>query len=152
MKFICLNDIPSEIKFDGGFFRDIQMLSDKTRDITDSLIGYDEQKILDVLNSINNQNIQSIDMYAGRYKHRDTVLSFNKLSSAEKVFLIALAADVGKKEVYIYRDIKSLTKTTMRQFIRLFHDSPYVNAVYELPNHQYYYEALWKEALNNKEN
>ena len=63
-----------------------------------------------------------------------------------------MAADVGKKEVYIYRDIKSLTKTTMRQFIRLFHDSPYVNAVYELPNHRYYYEALWKEALNNKEN
>lgn len=152
MKMLCVKDIPKDISSSNQFFTSIEMISDKTRDITDSLVGYNEQKILDVLNSINNQNIQSIDMYAGRYKHRDTVLSFNKLSSAEKVFLIALAADVGKKEVYIYRDIKSLTKTTMRQFIRLFHDSPYVNAVYELPNHRYYYEALWKEALNNKEN
>lgn len=147
MKMICVKDIPKDISSSNQFFTSIEMISDKTRDVTDSLIGYDEQKILDVLNSINNQNIQSIDMYAGRYKHRDTVLSFNKLSTAEKVFLLALAADIGKKEVYIYKDIKSLTKTTFRLFIRLFHDSEYVNIVYELPNHKYYYEALWKEAL-----
>ena len=147
MKMICVKDIPKDISSSNQFFTSIEMISDKTRDVTDSLIGYDEQKILDVLNSINNQNIQSIDMYAGRYKHRDTVLSFNKLSTAEKVFLLALAADIGKKEVYIYKDIKSLTKTTLRLFIRLFHDSEYVNIVYELPNHKYYYEALWKEAL-----
>ena len=147
MKMLCVKDIPKDISSSNQFFTSIEMLSDKTRDITDSLIGYDEQKILDVLNSINNQNIQSIDMYAGRYKHRDTVLSFNKLSTAEKVFLIALAADVGKKEIYIYKDIKSLTKTTLRLFIRLFNESKYVNIVYELPNHKYYYEALWKEAL-----
>ena len=147
MKMICVKDIPKDISSSNQFFTSIEMISDKTRDVTDSLIGYDEQKILDVLNSINNQNIQSIDMYAGRYKHRDTVLSFNKLSTAEKVFLLALAADIGKKEVYIYKDIKSLTKTTLRLFIRLFHDSEYVNIVYELPNHKYYCEALWKEAL-----
>lgn len=147
MKMLCVKDIPKDISSSNQFFTSIEMISDKTRDITDSLVGYNEQKILDVLNSINNQNIQSIDMYAGRYKHRDTVLSFNKLSTAEKVFLVTLAADIGKKEIYIYKDIKSLTKTTLRLFIKLFHNSEYVNIVYELPNHRYYYEALWMEAL-----
>lgn len=148
MKALQINEVPIEAYEEKTFINEIDINSKEMRGVLDGLLDYPEDRILEVLNSINDQNIQSIEMYAGRYTHRGQKLTFDQMATSEKVFLAALAANVSGKTIYLYRDLSSLTNETLKKFIRYFGKSEYVNIVYEKPGSKYFYEAMFKEAEN----
>lgn len=138
MEIVKIADIPESQRFlDGTLISDHLIRSINIRDNSVGRLldaaseNYDKEELLGVLNSINNQGISDIDMNSYSYWHRGEKLKFSDFSTAEKVFLVAYAACRTKTRVYLCKDIRQLTRTTMRTFFKLFKGSSYVNIAYE---------------------
>lgn len=117
--------------------------------LLDGICDVNKAEILNILNSINNQNIQDIDINKYRYMHRNNKLSFHKLSMAERLFLLAFAADFTHTEVYFMNEVESLTRKTLKLFIKLFGHSKYVNIACIDEDNVLYYNFFKKEVLND---
>jgi hypothetical protein len=152
MNIVKLTDISKSQRFsDNKIVRDHLIRSINIRDesvgkLIDALSeSYDKEELLKVLNSINNQGISDIDMNRYSYWHRGEKLKFAELSTAEKAFLIAYAACKTKTKVYLCKDIRQLTKTTLKTFFRLFKDSSFVDVAYEDDIEKSFLNSMFKE-------
>lgn len=112
--------------------------------LTDELTEH-KKRILDNINSINNQNIQDIDFNSFKYKHWDTWISFSELSKAERVFMLSTVADILHVKIWLHTDMTQLTKTTIKKFLRLFSESEYVNIVITSELSRAFYSVMMKE-------
>lgn len=102
--------------------------------LIDKLDSSDTANILELLNSINNQGITSIDINNYTYCVGGKKFRFSNLSTSELLFLLAYAADKAKEKVYFCSIILQLTRTTLKKFINRFHNSTYVNILYKDSN------------------
>lgn len=127
MKVIEYTSVPLDIVQAGAYIKRIDFSNMHIAKILRSLTAENNTELLKVLNSINNQNIQSIDVKTYSYVHRNNELSFTELSNAEKLFLVAYGAVKTKNVVYFRDEVESLTDETLYKFIRMFKRSKYVN-------------------------
>ena len=146
MKITFVENIPSNIILQRCYFEYINFAETKVAFMLKNLSRADKKYVLDVLNSINNQDIQDIDFNTFTYVHRDTELGFNSMAKSERLFLVALAADFSKTEWYFNNEIDSLTRKTLKLFLRTFNKSDYVNIAYNEEEDIYYFEKMLREA------
>ncbi len=145
--------IKSWEKYDGKLFlrkiyiRKIDFTLTRVKQLLTDVEGIDSNEVVSLLNEINDQNIQSMNLEKMEYIHRDQKLGFDKLSRAERVFLIAYIADKKKKNIYLHTDITQLTKKTLKLFFKKFYNSEYVNVVYDSALSDAFYNAMIKEAV-----
>lgn len=142
-----IDKYPSTLVFDNGYIKEIYFADDKVIQIINKVGNTDKNELLDLLNSINNQGLQDIDIEKMRYKTQNKWLGFSCLSSAERIFLIAYLADKSAVKIYLHDDMTSLTKTSLRKFIKAFHNSEYVNIVYSSNISDAYYSEMKRQAL-----
>ena len=149
MRIDIISNYEKKLIYNEFYFRKINFTDNKFVKLIDGITDEHKEKILDTLNTINNQNIQDIFFEKYQYMHRDNILGFSKFSKAERVFLVACLAEIKKQEVWVHTDITQLTRTTLKKFIRLFKDSPYVNIVYDSEHSKAFFNAMIREATND---
>ena len=86
-----------------------------------------ENKLVTLLNSIANQNIQNINSKGKFYTKDGELLSWDNLCSAERLFLISYFAREHKEYICIAAYIKVLSINTLRKFFREFYNCDYVD-------------------------
>lgn len=130
MEIKLIDNIPQDIIMNNRFIRWINFANKTVVRLIDSLRDCPKEKILNVLNSINKQNIQDISIERRVYTHRGKEISFEEMANSEKLFLLAFAADYSKTKIYFCNEIESLTETVLKIFIDTFRYSQYVNIAY----------------------
>ena len=96
MYFCTVDTIPK----DAVFFNVINFDDEK---VVKLLCGVDVNAyklIVEVINMINNQHIESINLSYGVYTIKGKTLSIRYLSTAERVFLLATAGAVSGTNIY----------------------------------------------------
>lgn len=147
MQIKAIQDYDKKLKYQKNYIKRIDFADNTITKLLDYTEEIDNDKLLKIINSINNQNIQSIDLKTFSYVNRNEKIGFSKLSKAERVFLVAYMADLKKKEIYLHTDITQLTKKTLKLFIKTFANSSYVNIVYNSKTSDAFYRFMKKEAL-----
>lgn len=148
MEFIKKEDLAKKVNSNMTTLDVIDLKYREVGSLIDSLDDReDAEPLADLLNKINNQGIYDINIHKYTYMHLGKKLWFDDLSTAEKVFLLAYAANKLKRTIYFNYDIKSLTKTTLKLFIKTFYSSPYVNVMYDEDKMTNFYNFMIKEAL-----
>lgn len=91
-------------------------------------IGKDVPKIvlLKHLNAVNNQGITDIDLVTRTYKKGSVTLPIYKLSTGERIFLVASIATYLSTSVFYGRVMDQLSKPVIDRFLETFSDSNYV--------------------------
>ena len=145
MNIILDKDIPDKALIECRVLTGISFGDRTVLKLMDSIKEVDERVILKLLNSINNQNIQSIDVRTYSYVHRNEKLVFSDLAKSEKLFLAAFATNYSKIEIYFCNELQSLTQRTLRLFLRTFKSSKYVNIYCTSPNYKTMYEYILRE-------
>lgn len=98
------------------------------------------------LNLINNQGITKIDLDAGYYYIGKNKYALSELSNSEKVFLIAILANLTDMHVAFYNCISSLTSTTFQMFIKVCKDNDLVSLVFKYDDDYEYYTEILEES------
>lgn len=142
MNIVLYNEVPEQIIINNRLFNKISFANRSVMQMLNKIRDVDSKEILDMLNSINNQGLTDIDIRTYSYKRGDIELAFCDLSSAERLFLIAFAADRSKTEIYVDGEVQSLTMKTLRLFMDLFKDSKYVNIACNSINYKRLYENV----------
>lgn len=136
------NEVPEQIIINNRLFNKISFANRSVMQMLNKIRDVDSKEILNILNSINNQGLTDIDIRTYSYKRGDIELAFCDLSSAERLFLIAFAADRSKTEIYVDGEVQSLTMKTLRLFMDLFKYSKYVNIACNSINYKRLYENV----------
>lgn len=76
--------------------------------------------IVDCLNMIDNQGIQSISLSSRVYKKDNKVLPIYKLSTGERIFLIATISYITKVQVCFGNVIEQLSTSVLDTFLNTF--------------------------------
>mgnify|MGYP004663824993 FL=1 len=147
MKIDTISNFGSKVMYNDFYFKRISFTDNKVIKLLDEAKGQYEKEIINLLNTINDQNIEAICFEKHQYKHRGKWLGYTKFSKAESVFLLAGIADLAKKEIWLHTDITQLTRSTLRKFIKKFYNSPYVNIIYDSESSRAFFNAMIKEAL-----
>ena len=142
MNIVLYNEVPEQIIINNRLFNKISFANDCIMHILDKIRDIDSKEILNMWNSINNQGLTDIDIKTYSYKRGDRKLTFSNLSNAERLFLIAFAADRSQTEIYVDGEVQSLTMKTLRLFMNLFGNSKYVNIACNSINYKRLYENV----------
>ena len=148
MKIDTLSNFGKKVIYNDYYFKRISFADNKVARLLEGVGSEHENYVIDVLNSINNQDIEAIYFDKFQYKHRGNVLGFSKLSKAEGVFLLASVADLLQKEIWLHTDITQMTRSTLKKFIKHFYESPYVNIIFDSELSRSFYAVMVREALN----
>lgn len=98
--------------------------------------------IENLLNTINDQNLNRLDLKTYSYYRNNDKLAFGKLARSERLFLLSYIADKTHTECYFEDDIRSLTAKTLAKYMITFGMSKYVNLVVADSNVVGYYEHV----------
>lgn len=98
--------------------------------------------IENLLNTINDQNLNKLDLQTYSYYRNNDKLAFGKLARSERLFLLSYIADKTRTECYFEDDIRSLTTKTLVKYMVTFGRSKYVNLVIADSNVVGYYEHV----------
>lgn len=142
MNIVLYNEVPEQIIINNRLFNKISFANDCIMHILDKIRDTDSKEILNMLNSINNQGLTDIDIKTYSYMRGDRKLTFSNLSNAERLFLIAFAADHSQTEIYVDGEVQSLTMKTLRLFMNFFGNSKYVNIACNSINYKRLYENV----------
>ena len=145
MKFFYIDNIPN-IAYSKN--QVILTIDFHDRDVISYIIKLQLEhrgEIIRNLNMINNQGITDITFGIGTYSIGDLKLAYTDLCTAERVFLMATAAEILKRPIYLCNDLTQLTETTFKKFFQLFYNSEHVNIVYTNENEPHMYERLLRE-------
>lgn len=145
MKFVLKKEVPESIFFEKGVIKSINFTHPTVYAMIKRLQPEHKVEILQNLNCINNQGITNIDFSSWSYYINDLQLSFDNLCTSERLFLVATAAKLLKKTVYLESDISQLTKTTLKTFLNLFYECEYVNVIYAHPSEPAFYKSILKK-------
>lgn len=145
MNVVLLEDLSQQCIFENRMFLKLDFQNSEVMRLVESIgrCGKDEQ-LLEVLHSINSP-IESIDTIAWRYYCHSEPFGLIRLCRGEKIFAAAYAATVGLSHTYFRWDVKQLTKTNLRKFVKTFLDSPYVNIVADNKVEEIFYNSILKE-------
>lgn len=110
-------------------YKKIYALSDywfKQITLTDTRITVDlfsiiiPESFIEIINSINNQGVEAIDCKTFRYVRKGVILGFDKMSRAERLFLVTYCAVVKKQPIYLQDDVRQLTDHTIELYFNFF--------------------------------
>lgn len=104
----------------------INLLDMKLGDMLDKAADFD-QDIQKGLNEINNQGIHDLNIKARIYKRKDVTLGFRDMSSGERLFMAAYAADISKTSIIVQGEVGQLTNRNLVRFMSKFGKSDFVN-------------------------
>lgn len=95
--------------------------------------GTKDNKLTKILQTFN-ENIVSVDSEAQQYKVRlkngeIRRLSFNRLSTAEKLFIICYMANELEKNVIVCRELQELDMPHFKLFFQFWANSPYIDII-----------------------
>lgn len=78
------------------------------------------------LNAVNKQGITDIDLNTRTYKKGSIILPIYKLSTGERVFLVAAIATFLGVDIYYGRVMEQLSKPVVDRFLLTFKNSEHV--------------------------
>lgn len=82
--------------------------------------------LIDCLNAVNNQGITDIDLVIRTYRKSSITLPIYKLSTGERVFLVASIASFLGIDIYYGRVMEQLSKPVVDRFLITFKDSDHI--------------------------
>lgn len=83
-------------------------------------LNIDTRDLVECLNSINNQEIEEIDLLRFTYRRKGKELSLFNLSSSERVFFISWLAVSCNKQIYVRYNGIWLRPATWSAYLRYF--------------------------------
>lgn len=118
MVFIDREEYNEQYIEDYDLFDRISFYDDRV--INACLQSIDTEKLVTVLNTINNQGIESINPLAGTYVVKGATVPIARLSTGEKIFFIAEVSTQTKTRVGFGYCIHQLSNRTLRTFYNTF--------------------------------
>jgi hypothetical protein len=145
MNVIDFKELPNTLKAANALIDYVDLENRFERNLLKSLSGH-EKFVVDTLNLINNQNIESIDFDKRKYTVDGLAIDIEFLATSKSLFAVALAANLSKSQIYIGFDMDQLTEGTLKLFVELFGKSNYITLVCRGKADLMYYTSMCKEA------
>lgn len=142
MEFMLMKDIPQEAYYEDRVLYPVRATNPVVSELFINLNKVKEEDLITLLNKINNQGITSIDTVHMVYTWKEKQLNFKDLSTAERVFLAAKAADIAGRKVYFTHELMQLTRTTFKKFVNEFKDSSFIVLAFDSEINLNFYKHL----------
>lgn len=144
MKIISKDKLTYSMIENAVYIEIINFTSQRVLDLIDkgARCNLNSADIENLLNTINDQNLNKLDLQTYSYYRNNDKLAFGKLARSERLFLLSYIADKTRTECYFEDDIRSLTTKTLVKYMVTFGRSKYVNLVIADSNVVGYYEHV----------
>lgn len=124
----------------------LNMSGDTERSLLSTYEGRPTTTLVDAMNAINNQGIESLNLCKGTYVIKGSEVGLVHLATSERIFLFAQIAKETGTPIYYYKALMQLSPRVLRIFLGLYKDCDNIAVVAESWGDRLYFERGLEEA------